>query len=113
VVSIPPSAYSAVPAEALAGKPVLDTINFIPQRDGPIPELSDGQLRTSEVLQRHLDTAHVVKVFNNITLHVHLLGSADFTSWGARATIERPAPWGLQLDLISRASRFGDHCSIH
>ena len=52
VVSIPLSAYSAVPAEALAGKPVLDTINFIPQRDGPIPELSDGQLSTSEVLQQ-------------------------------------------------------------
>ena len=54
-----------------------------------------------------------VDLHGHPNLHVHLLGSADFTSWGARATIERPAPWGLQLDLISRASRFGDHCSIH
>ncbi len=37
------------------------------QRDGRIPELHDGPLSSSEVLQRHLGTAHVVKVFNNIT----------------------------------------------
>jgi predicted dinucleotide-binding enzyme len=34
VVSIPPRAYPAVPVEPLAGKPVLDTINYIPERDG-------------------------------------------------------------------------------
>ena len=67
VVSIPPRAYLAVPAEPLAGKPVLDTINYIAQRDGRIPELYDGPLSSSEVLQRHLGAAHVVKVFNNIT----------------------------------------------
>ena len=67
VVSIPPRAYPAVPAQPLAGKPVLDTINYIPERDGRILELYHGPLSSSEVLQRHLDTAHVVKVFNNIT----------------------------------------------
>jgi 8-hydroxy-5-deazaflavin:NADPH oxidoreductase len=34
VVSVPPRAYPAVPVEPLAGKPVLDSINYIPQRDG-------------------------------------------------------------------------------
>jgi predicted dinucleotide-binding enzyme len=53
--------------EPLAGKPVLDTINYIPQRDGRLPGLADGSLSSSEVLQRHLGTAHVVKVFNSIT----------------------------------------------
>jgi hypothetical protein len=52
VVSIPPRAYPAVPVQPLAGKPVLDTINYIPQRDGPIPGLGDGSLSSSEVLQR-------------------------------------------------------------
>ncbi len=37
VVSIPPRAYLTVPVHPLAGKPVLDTINYIPQRDGQIP----------------------------------------------------------------------------
>jgi len=36
-VSIPPRAYLAVPVQPLAGKPVLDTINYLPQRDGQIP----------------------------------------------------------------------------
>jgi len=39
----------------------------IPQRDGRIPGLGDGSPSSSEVLQRHLGAAHVVKVFNNIT----------------------------------------------
>jgi 8-hydroxy-5-deazaflavin:NADPH oxidoreductase len=66
VVSVPPRAYETVPVQPLAGKAVLDTINYIPSRDGPIPGLG-GALSSSEVLQRHLGTAHVVKVFNNIT----------------------------------------------
>ena len=53
--------------QPLAGKPVLDTINYIPERDGRMPELYDVALSSSEVLQRHLGTAHVVKAFNNIT----------------------------------------------
>jgi predicted dinucleotide-binding enzyme len=36
-------------------------------RDGRIPGLGDSSLSSSEVLQRHLGAAHVVKVFNNIT----------------------------------------------
>jgi predicted dinucleotide-binding enzyme len=67
VVSLPPRAYLAVPAEPLAGKPVLDTINYIPERDGRIPELYDVPLSSSEVLQLRLGAAHVVRVFNNIT----------------------------------------------
>ena len=66
MVSIPPRAYPAVPVEPVAGKPVLDASNYIPDRDGRIPGLYDGP-PSSEVLQRHLLTAHVVKVFNNIT----------------------------------------------
>jgi 8-hydroxy-5-deazaflavin:NADPH oxidoreductase len=66
VVSVPPRAYPAVPVEPLAGRLVLDTINYIPQRDEPIPGLG-GSLSSSEVLHRHLGTAHVVEVFSNIT----------------------------------------------
>jgi predicted dinucleotide-binding enzyme len=66
VVSIPLRAYPTVPVEPLADKPVMDTNNYYPQRDGHIPELDDGSTTSSELLQRHLGTAHVVKVFNNI-----------------------------------------------
>ena len=66
VVAIPVKAIADVPATPLAGKPVLDTGNYYPQRDGQIEVLDNGALTSSSLLQRHLPGAHVVKVFNNI-----------------------------------------------
>jgi predicted dinucleotide-binding enzyme len=66
VVAIPVKAYPGVLAGPLAGKPVLDTGNYYPQRDGQIAELDDGSLTSSGLLQRDLPQARVVKVFNNI-----------------------------------------------
>ncbi len=66
VVSIPVKAFAEVPAKPLAGKPVLDTGNYYPRRDGQIAELDTGALTSSGLLQRYLPDARVVKVFNNI-----------------------------------------------
>jgi hypothetical protein len=66
LVSIPLSAYSSLPAGALAGKTVLDTGNYYPQRDGQIAALDDRSLTDSEYLAQHIPGARVVKVFNNI-----------------------------------------------
>lgn len=41
-------------------------MNYYPQRDGQIEELDSGQTTSSELLQRHLDGAFVVKAFNTI-----------------------------------------------
>jgi predicted dinucleotide-binding enzyme len=66
VVTIPLSAIGAVPREPLVGKTVIDTGNYFGPRDGTIPELEARELTDSELLQRHLAEAHVVKAFNNI-----------------------------------------------
>jgi predicted dinucleotide-binding enzyme len=66
VVSVPFKAYQAVPAEPLSGKTVIDTNNYYPQRDGQFAELDDASATSSELLQRHLAGAQVVKAFNNI-----------------------------------------------
>jgi 8-hydroxy-5-deazaflavin:NADPH oxidoreductase len=66
VVSIPLRAYRDLPAAPLAGKPVIDTCNYYPQRDGQIAELDDRSVTSSELVQKHLADAHVVKAFNNI-----------------------------------------------
>ncbi len=84
VVSIPLKAYRSVPAEPLAGKTVIDTNNYYPQRDGQIAELDSGQATSSELLQRHLPGSAVVKAFNNIFFrHLQSLarpsGAADRT----------------------------------
>jgi 8-hydroxy-5-deazaflavin:NADPH oxidoreductase len=66
VVTIPLEAYRAVPVEPLAGKVVIDTMNYYPQRDGHITALDDETTTTSELLQAHLPRSKVVKAFNHI-----------------------------------------------
>ncbi|WP_155337157.1 NADPH-dependent F420 reductase [Acrocarpospora corrugata] len=66
VVTVPLRAYRDVPVEALAGRIVIDTNNYYPDRDGHFAELDDESSTTSELLQAHLPTSKVVKGFNNI-----------------------------------------------
>ncbi|MGN6743776.1 MAG: NADPH-dependent F420 reductase [Amnibacterium sp.] len=73
VVTIPLKNIGSVPVEPLAGKIVIDTNNYYPQRDGQIAELDDESTTTAELLQQHLPGSKVVKAFNHI-------GSADLTT---------------------------------
>lgn len=66
VVAIPLKAYHQVPVRPAVDKAVIDADNYYPQRDGQIADLDSGQLTSSELLQRHLPAAAVVKAFNNI-----------------------------------------------
>ncbi len=66
VVTIPLKNYRTVPVDPLAGKIVIDTNNYYPQRDGRIPELDNESTTTSELLQAQLPTSKVVKAFNHI-----------------------------------------------
>jgi predicted dinucleotide-binding enzyme len=66
VVTIPLKNYRSVPVEPLAGKIVIDTNNYYPERDGHIAELDNESTTTAELLQRHLPTSKVVKAFNHI-----------------------------------------------
>jgi len=66
VVTVPLKNYREVPVEPLAGKIVIDTNNYYPDRDGHIPELDNESTTSSELLQAHLPTSKVVKAFNHI-----------------------------------------------
>ncbi|MGA7122119.1 MAG: NADPH-dependent F420 reductase [Polyangiaceae bacterium] len=66
VVTVPLKNYKSVPVEPLAGKIVIDTNNYYPQRDGLMPELDNESTTTAELLQAHLPTSRVVKAFNHI-----------------------------------------------
>jgi predicted dinucleotide-binding enzyme len=78
VVTVPLKHYRAVPAAPLAGKIVIDTNNYYPERDGHIPELDNESTTTSELLQAHLPASKVVKAFNHIR-------AADLTTDGQPA----------------------------
>ena len=66
VVTVPFSARADLPHDALAGRVVIDTTNYYPQRDGVVPELEDESTTSSELMQAHLPDARVVKGFNSI-----------------------------------------------
>ena len=66
VASLPLHAYDRLPAAALAGKTVIDTMNYFPPRDGRIAALDDGELTSSALVQRHLADSRVVKACNNL-----------------------------------------------
>lgn len=66
IVTVPLRAIGEIPVEPLAGKIVLDTNNYYFERDGRIPALDAGETTTSEIVQRHLVGAKVVKAFNHI-----------------------------------------------
>jgi predicted dinucleotide-binding enzyme len=85
VVTIPLKHYRTVPVEPLAGKIVIDTNNYYPQRDGQIPELDNESTTTSELLQAHLPTSRVVKAFN------HLYAASLTTDGQAPGTPDRRA----------------------
>ncbi|BCJ40899.1 NADP oxidoreductase [Actinoplanes ianthinogenes] len=78
VVTVPLKAYADVPVEPLAGKVVIDTNNYYPERDGQIAALDEDTSTTGELLQQHLADSKVVKGFNNIW-------------FGHLATLARPA----------------------
>src|ERR1700691_4490873 len=75
VVTVPVKAFPNLPAAPLAGKTVIDTCNYGPERDGRIPELDGKPLTSSELLLRYIPDVMLVKAFNNIFFK-HLLSLA-------------------------------------
>ncbi|MFI7635417.1 NADPH-dependent F420 reductase [Nonomuraea sp. NPDC049400] len=86
VATVPLHAYDRLPAAALAGKTVIDTMNYYPERDGRIAELDADELTSSALVQRHLAGSRVVKAFNNIDFH-RLLTSARPAGAPDRSTL--------------------------
>jgi 8-hydroxy-5-deazaflavin:NADPH oxidoreductase len=67
VVAIPLAAYRELPADALAGRVVVDAMNYYPGRDGPIDRLEgEGAIGSSELVAEQLADSLVVKAFNTI-----------------------------------------------
>jgi 8-hydroxy-5-deazaflavin:NADPH oxidoreductase len=64
VVSVPFGRFGELPTVGLAGKVVVDTNNYYPQRDGHFEELDADRTTSSELLQGRLQGARVVKAFN-------------------------------------------------
>ena len=78
VVATPLSAYPTLPADAFAGRIVVDANNYYPSRDGHIAELDARSTTSTELLARRLPGARVVKAFNTINFaHLRDRGRPD------------------------------------
>ncbi|PYY46099.1 NADPH-dependent F420 reductase [Curtobacterium sp. MCBD17_023] len=69
VLALPLGRLDSVPAERLRGKVVIDAMNHWWEVDGHRPDLEDGRVSTSALVQQHLPGATVVKAFNHMGYH--------------------------------------------
>ena len=69
ILAIPLGKYRSLPVAALAGKTIVDVMNYWYPVDGHLPEFEDGERTSSEVIQDLLPSSHVVKTLNHIGYH--------------------------------------------
>jgi 8-hydroxy-5-deazaflavin:NADPH oxidoreductase len=85
VLAVPFRNVADLPADLLAGKIVIDTCNYYPERDSRVAALDRYETTTSSMVAAHFAGARVVKAFNAILAKdIETTGSAAGTP-GRRA----------------------------
>jgi len=69
ILALPLGRVRSLPADALAGKIVIDAANHWEPVDGPLPEFTQDPRGTSEVVADLLPGARVVKAFSHLGYH--------------------------------------------
>ncbi|MBN9068323.1 MAG: NAD(P)-binding domain-containing protein [Rhizobiales bacterium] len=68
ILALPLSKYATLRPDLFAGKIVIDAMNYWPPVDGAIAEF-EGVASSSEIIQRHLPGALLVRSFNHMGYH--------------------------------------------
>jgi predicted dinucleotide-binding enzyme len=69
VLAIPAHKFAAFDSDLVAGKLVVDAMNYWPPVDGVQELFDDQEYGSSEIVQQRLDRSTVVKTFNHIGYH--------------------------------------------
>jgi predicted dinucleotide-binding enzyme len=69
VLAIPLHKFATLDPSLVAGKLVVDVMNYWPAVDGVVPMFEDRRLGSSEIVQRRLHSSTVVKALNHIGYH--------------------------------------------
>lgn len=69
ILAIPLSNYQSIPKEQLAGKLVIDAMNYWWEVDGTSQTYSTVEETSSERVQKYFDQSKVIKAFNHMGYH--------------------------------------------
>jgi predicted dinucleotide-binding enzyme len=95
ILAIPLHRFGELDPDQLAGKIVVDAMNYWPASDGRLPAFDAGG--SSEIVARRLPGSAVVKSLNHIGYHeledrARPVGAPDRGAMGFQATIRRRPP---------------------
>jgi predicted dinucleotide-binding enzyme len=105
VLAIPLHKFTTVDPALLAGKLVVDVMNYWPAVDGVVPMFEDRQHGSSEIVQDRLAASTVVKALNHIGYHAldderRPSGSPDRRALGVAG--DEPRALGVVAGFVER-----------
>jgi predicted dinucleotide-binding enzyme len=105
VLAIPLHKFATIDPVMVAGKIVIDPMNYWPEVDGRLAAFEDRRLGSSEVVQRRLAASTVVKTLNHLGYHDleddrRPAGSPDRRALGVAG--DDPAAVQVVAELIER-----------